>query len=106
MKNKHIKKYCKHHESSSHNTSECRYLKYRVMKIKKMKDKKFYTLRESKVEPNIFYVKILINDKKLDRIIDTDSAENYHKYSIIKEIDINKNELIANKQVEVANGPK
>ncbi|KAG0420459.1 hypothetical protein EQH57_0139 [Dictyocoela roeselum] len=83
---KKIPKFCKYHNTNSHDTSECRALKKKTSANNNKSDKseKTYALNEPNCNPKTIEMPMVINGKKIDVLIDTGSKENYTSEGAVK----------------------
>ncbi|KAG0442342.1 hypothetical protein DMUE_0341 [Dictyocoela muelleri] len=97
-------KFCKYHNTNSHDLSECRAFKknknYKANKNNEQTEKT-YALNEPKCNPKTIEIPIEINEKKIDGLVDTGSVENYISESAVKVMDVKTNNLHRKKMTEV-----
>ncbi|KAG0435088.1 hypothetical protein DMUE_4892 [Dictyocoela muelleri] len=106
QKNHGPKKFCKFHESRSHNTSECIALKRKTTEYPKLntKENKSFAINEIKSNPKTIEIPISVEGMQYEALIDTGSVENYIPERIVNKLNLETIDLIKKMMTEVGNG--
>ncbi|KAG0435203.1 hypothetical protein DMUE_4836 [Dictyocoela muelleri] len=100
------KRCCSYHNTTSHDSSECRAIKKRHESKNKdvAETRKTYAVTEPRVNPKTIKIPLEVNGKKFERLIDTESSENYISEGAAKYANVNPIKLPIKKVTEVGNG--
>ncbi|KAG0436105.1 hypothetical protein DMUE_4387 [Dictyocoela muelleri] len=99
-------RFCKYHNTSSHDISECRAFKKKTSQVNKKNEQseKTYALNEPKCKPQTIEIPVEVNGKKIDGLVDTGSVENYISEGAVNLTGIKTNNLLRKKMTEIGNG--
>ncbi|KAG0420565.1 Transposon Tf2-6 polyprotein [Dictyocoela roeselum] len=97
-------KFCDYHKTSNHSNEECRHQKNSNAGTYKNDKSKGYAICESVSDPRTLEMKININNKEMDCLIDTGASFNFIPKHLLNDLTLDSEEIKREIQVETASG--